>query len=191
MTVARLTVGLVCGSLSLTATVSAADFTKIGPQATADKLLAGRPALQEPAIAFVYKIDGGSMPGPVTVNIATDFTVVERGLESRIYDYALRRVIVVNKIANTIQNGSLYALADFFAAETFNRRYQHRLLNSLKSAGVAKMMDPFWVQSELHVMDPEDGIAAIDRRADADRSVHFSFLSLEPRSRRTRRLSRT
>ena len=179
MTVARLTVGLVCASLSLTASASAADFTKIGPQATADKLLAARPALQEPAIAFVYKIEGSGTPDLLTVNIATDFTIVERGLESRIYDYALRRIVVVNKSANTMQNGSLYALADFFAAETFNRRYQRRLLSSLHTADAANMMDPFWVQSELHVMDAEDGIPAIDRRADSDRSVHFSFAGAE------------
>jgi len=90
----------------------AADFKKTGPMAPSSALIAARGAVQEPGLEFVYKIEGGDAPGTVTFDLAQDFSVVDAGDALTIYDYALKRVIVLNDKAHTFRNNSLYGMID-------------------------------------------------------------------------------
>lgn len=90
----------------------AADFKKTGPMAPSTSLIATRGAVQEPGLEFVYKIEGGDAPGTVTFDLAQDFSVVDAGDALTIYDYALKRVIVLNDKAHTFRNNSLYGMID-------------------------------------------------------------------------------
>jgi hypothetical protein len=154
----------------------AADLSQTGPNATAHALIAARPAVQEPGLEFVYTVKGGDAPGTLTVDMAQDFTVVSREpTKELIYDYALRRILVLDDGPHNFQNDSLYAMVDFYAAETYNRRYLRKLLSAAGAKTTTNTNDPFWVQSELHVMDPEDGVPTIGRRAGKDGSIHFSY----------------
>jgi hypothetical protein len=181
MSVARLSAGALCAGVFMLACAHAADFAQIGPQASAAQLIAARGKIVEPALEFVYKASGGAASGTMTIDIAPDFTTVYRDMEGTIYDYALRRIIQVDDTTRSFSNASLYGLVDFYRAETDNRRMQRQLLAKVglkstdKGKGAAAFFDPFWVQSELHVMDPQDGTPKIARRVGADGSVHFSF----------------
>jgi hypothetical protein len=90
----------------------AADFEKTGPMAPSAALIAAHGAVQEPGLEFVYKIEGGDAPGTVTFDLAKDFSVVDAGDVLTIYDYALKRVIVLNDKGHTYRNNSLYGLVD-------------------------------------------------------------------------------
>jgi hypothetical protein len=153
------------------AAAQAADLSQVGPLASAHAVLAARPTLHEPALHLVYKVTGGDRPGTLTADIAADFIAIRQGDETTIYDYALRRIIRIDGTRH-FGNSSLYAFADFLLAETYNRRMQHRLLGSIGAGG--GVVDAFWVQSELHVMQPEDGVPDI-ARAEGGGVVRFSY----------------
>jgi len=152
----------------------AAEAPRIGPASSADAILAARPRV-EPALELTYDVKGGSQPGTITLDLAPDFAIVTRDRELVIYDYLLRRLITLNDKAHSFTNMSLYGLVDVLVAETFNRRMQHQLLKGVNLSQGAALMDPFWVQSELHVMDPQDSTPSIDRRTDPNGSVHFLY----------------
>jgi hypothetical protein len=156
----------------------AADLSHIGPTASAASLIAARGAVQEPALEFVYKIEGGS-PGTITVDLAQDFSVIQRDNQLLIYDFALRRIITLDDPSHSFENASLYGMVDFFSAETYNRRVERDVLSKVKVADQVAALAPFWTQSQLHVMAPEDGTPKIDRRADTNGSIHFSYSGAE------------
>jgi hypothetical protein len=90
----------------------AADFKNTGPMAPSTALIAAHGAVQEPGLEFVYKIEGGAAPATVTFDLARDFSVVDAGDVLTIYDYALKRVIVLADKGHTYRNNSLYGLVD-------------------------------------------------------------------------------
>ncbi|HEX3675531.1 MAG TPA: hypothetical protein VHU87_14770 [Rhizomicrobium sp.] len=174
MRVAAIVVGFLCAL----GAAEAADLSQVGPDATAHALIAARPAVKEPGFEFVYAMAGGGASGTMTVDMAQDFTVVTRSpTVATIYDYALRRILTIDDESHDFQNISLYAMVDFFAHETANRRYLRGVMAQLHTP--ADTNEPFWVQSELHVMDPEDGVPKIVRRAAKDGSVRFLYAGKE------------
>jgi hypothetical protein len=158
---------------------AAVELSTIGPDASAEALLAARPALSESALELVYDVKGGDAAGAITITVARDFSIVAKGRTSTVYDYALRRIIMIDDGARSFQNSSLYALVDFLVAETYNRRLQRNLLSSAGLKRGADFMDPVWVQAELHVMDPEDGTPALDRSADPDGTINYLYKGSE------------
>jgi len=157
-----------------------ADLAQVGPQASAAQITAARGNLSEPILRIVFDVSGGShtAPATMTIDLAPDYVFVRDEKSSTIYDYKLRRIIELDEPQHRFSNGSLYATADFRFAETFNRRYERRLLSAAKVEQAADMFDPFWVQSELHVMDPADPVPVVDRRSATD-GIHFSYKSNE------------
>ena len=159
--------------MSLSA-ASAADLSQTGPNASAASLIAARGHVQEPALEFVYKVEGGK-PDTITVDLAEDFSVLQQGNELYIYDFALHRLITLDDSTHSFENTSLYSMVEYFYAETYNRHVQYGALSAAKLAQHVDMLDPFWVQSNLHIVSPEFGTPKIDRRSAADGSVHFSY----------------
>lgn len=167
--------GLLAVAPAAAAELSQASLSQIGPLASGKSLLAARAQIKEDGIETTVKMTGGEKPDTVTLDIAEDFAVAYHVTDGRIYDFALRRLLVLDDKARTVRNTSLYAYVDFAASETANRRMQRGALKAVKMTGDTTMLDPFWVQSELHVMAPQDGSPIIVRRADKDGSVHFSY----------------
>lgn len=172
----RFAVVCVAALLSLVG-ARAADFTKVGPQADAATLRAARPALHKKVTEAVYRVEG-SGAGLMTVDLADDFVAVRDEAHVTIYDYALRRVIVLDTARHSFVNSSLYGLVDFRRAETYNRRVQRNMLAQLKATIDKRSLDPFWVQSELGILDPQDGVPDIARKEASD-GVHFSYQDTE------------
>jgi len=166
-------------AMAVLAPAQAADFSRIGPLAPAASILAARPALREPALEFVYRVEGGNRPGTTTLDLARDFIAArEADGTVRIHDFALRRIIVADATHHGFTNGSLYGLVDFLRAETYNRRQERILFEKVHVADATKYFAPFWVQSELQILDPEDGTPDLVRREDAG-GVHFSYDGVE------------
>lgn len=157
------------------APASAAELSQIGPLASGKSLLAARAQIKEDGVETTVKMTGGDKPDTVTLDIAEDFAVAYHVTNGTIYDFAQRRLLVLDDKARTVRNASLYAYVDFAVSETANRRMQRGALKTVKVTGDTAMLDPFWVQSELHIMAPQDGSPIIVRRADKDGSVHFSY----------------
>lgn len=154
-----------------------ADFAKIGPLAPAAGLVAARQTLQEPALELDYKVEGAAEPGEITVDLAQDFTTVLEHDRIYICDYALARLITLDDKAHKFRNNSLYGLVDFWTNETFNRRLQRQVAGAAKASPDA--LDPFWTQSQLHVMDAGDGVPALARRKGKDGTIRFSYKGAE------------
>ncbi|HEY1638245.1 MAG TPA: hypothetical protein VGF62_06955, partial [Rhizomicrobium sp.] len=125
--------------LLLSAPAQAAEASRIGPDSSADAILAARPRI-EPALELTYDVKGGTLPGAVTLELAPDFAIVTHDRELAIYDYLLRRLITLNDKANTFTNMSLYGLVDMLVAETFNRRMQRQVLKGAGASEGAALM---------------------------------------------------
>jgi hypothetical protein len=89
----------------------AADLKKTGPLAPSTALIMSRGTVIEPSLEFVYSIASGTaQPATVTFDLAGDFSVADTGGELTTYDYALKRVLVLDDKAHSFHNISLYAL---------------------------------------------------------------------------------
>jgi hypothetical protein len=158
----------------------AADLAQTGPQASAAQIIAARNASDAPVLTITFDVSGGNHAAPATLSIdlAPDYMFI-RGQDLRaVYDYKLRRVIQLDEAQHRFSNGSLYATADFRLAETYNRRMQRGMFAAIKLQQATDLFDPYWVQSELHVMDPADPAPAADMREASD-GVHFTYKSGE------------
>src|ERR1700679_3239307 len=87
----------------------AADLKKTGPLAPSTALIMARATVIEPSLEFVYSIASGTaQPAIVTFDLAGDFSVADTGGELMTYDYALKRVLVLDDKAHSFHNISLY-----------------------------------------------------------------------------------
>ena len=102
----------------------AADFKTTGPMAPSTALIAAHGAVQEPGLEFVYKIESGGAPATVTFDLAQDFSVADAAEVLTVYDYALKRVIVLNDKAHIYSNNSLYGLVDSLAAAGMDATFE-------------------------------------------------------------------
>ncbi len=112
------------------ASANAADFSQIGPQASAIQIINARESAEQPVLELVYAVSGGEIgpPTSLTIDLASNYTYVRGGQSAKIIDYKLRRSISLNETDHSFDNVSLYAMVDFKMAETFNRRMQRGLL---------------------------------------------------------------
>ncbi len=81
-------------------------------------------------------------PGTVTFDLAQDFSVVDAGDVLTIYDYALKRVIVLNDKAHTYSNNSLYGLVDSLGGAGVDASFEpsKQAIGKDESARLAKLL---------------------------------------------------
>lgn len=108
----------------------------------------------------------------MTVVIADDFLDVTRGARRTVYDFKLRRVIELDLNARRFSSTSLYAGIAF---RVFERRNRTALGTALRGATLPEGMKPFWVESQLGVIDPAQPRPAIQNQRAADGSLTFRF----------------
>jgi hypothetical protein len=166
---ALLAVVLLCFS----SVVQGADFSKVGPQASAAEIMSQRQVAGIPLLKIAFDEVRDGKPHSIRLAIAPDFIVVDDGQLRTIFDYALRRRIVADASRKTFVNGSLYAVVDFAYREAANRRYQRSLLNKVGATHSADLANPFWGQAELHLAPTDDEPFAIDRKEDAAGATRF------------------
>jgi tetratricopeptide (TPR) repeat protein len=135
----------------------AADLKKTGPLAPSESLIAARVAVDEPALEFSYAIGTGApqptpQPAPqptpqptmVTFDLAKDYSVADNDRMLTIYDYALKRVLLLDDKGHSFRNLSLYAVVASSpggADATFEPSKQ--ALDKDQAQGLAKLLRTF------------------------------------------------
>jgi hypothetical protein len=150
---------------------AAADFAKIGPQATVADIIGQRPSTGLAVLKLQFAENRNGEAHALRIGIGADFVVIDDGTLRTILDCRLRRRIVADASRKTFANGSLYALVDFFSRETLNRLYQRNLVRRA-TGSTASLGSPFWSQSELHLVAAEDEQVPIDRNTGSDGVTH-------------------
>src|SRR5690349_17633799 len=99
---------LVCAALIQP--VCAADLTQTGPQASAAQIIAASGRGEQPVLRLVFAVSGGRQgaPASMSVDLASDYMLVRSGAGAALYDYKLRRSLVMDEAAHSFRNDSLY-----------------------------------------------------------------------------------
>ena len=152
----------------------AADFTRIGPQATAAELIAAHGTAAGPVLRVVYQ-SAAPDQATMTAEIARDYVFVRRTEAGEpdtvaLHDFALRRVIAIDDAHRAFANMSMYAMADFRFAESYNRRV---LRGILRSAGIKALVNPYFDQQQLGIASPDDGPVEFKREPTAGGGLRF------------------
>jgi hypothetical protein len=134
-----------------------AEPPQVSPAAGSDAVAAMR---SEPAreLQIQYRKEGGRDEGTYSIGIAADYDYIRTARQLRIHDYKLRRIFTVEG-SRTFTNDSLYAEVWYRAVELRNRL---NIARALKSSGVglpdnsAAGSDPFYMESDLGVISPEN-----------------------------------
>jgi hypothetical protein len=161
---------------------AAADLAQTGPEASAAQIVAAHNASlgasQGDALKLVFDVSGGPYKTAATlsVELAGDYMLVRDSQSDAIYDYKLRRIFWLDPRRRTFGNTSLYAMADFRLAETEVRRRERAMLTAAKIDSAIDLLDPYWMQAELHVVD--EALPAVARKDGAD-GAHFLYKSAE------------
>jgi hypothetical protein len=100
---------------------------------------------------------------------------VSRGSTDKLYDFALRRILILDRTSRSFANMSLYANLASRVFEVQNRAVLSAALDAAKTATKPEPLDVFWVASELGVAPPNQAPPRIERRAEQDTSTVFSY----------------
>ncbi len=132
--------------------------TLVGPLTDAPSLRAARHAARGPQLRLYYELRRGAAAGtPLTAWLGADYVdVVEEGRET-LYDFRLRRRIVIDRRAGTFANFSLYGDAAFRQFDLQNRL---DLARRLAEAGQEELkplaLERFWLESQLGLLTQEN-----------------------------------
>lgn len=141
------------------------------PSASSDALIALR-AEPQSELRIVYRKDAGGKSETVMIGLAADYDYVDLGSVRTIHDYKLRRVLTVGP-GGSFVNNSLYALVWHRVAELQNRARMRKMLEAAKvdAAKVPSTTDPFWIETELGLVNPSLPRPEIVRREEGGRSI--------------------
>jgi hypothetical protein len=159
----------------------AADMSQIGPQVGAAQLIAAHGSAPEPVLRIAYNVqaDPDKASHPMIVEIAPGFVFV-KGPQETLFDYKLRREIVIDEARRTFVNLSLFMMTDFRYAESYNRRMQRSMLAKLGASGMSPdIKDAFWNEQELGIVDPLDGPVSVSREPTPGGGTRFVVDNLD------------
>lgn len=159
----------------LTPALALAAETIAGPQLDAAALRRARDAKPGPELRLVFDLQhGASAPTPVTVWLGADYIDVVEAQHETLYDFKLRRRLLLNRTAGTFANASLYSDIAFRRVDMENRL---SLLRALGDSGHAKeipvSLKPFWIESDLGVPTLAGPPPTIKTETLADGAVRF------------------
>jgi hypothetical protein len=172
--------GLFALSAALLQPVYAADLRQVGPQASASQIVAARGGGEQPVLRLTFTVSGAgraATPESFSADLAPDYLLVRYGAGTTLYDYKLRRVIHLDEATHSFLNDSLYGLADFRMAETYNRRMLREAL--ARASLPAAIDDDFWIQSELHAVSKADPAPSLDQQSTGDGGARFLYKGSE------------
>jgi hypothetical protein len=128
----------------------------VSPADGSDTVLALRSQPEGQFQVQYQRESAGNSAETISVGIGRDFHYIDDPKFLKVYDYRLRRILVVSPDHRTLVNDSLYAEVWYRAMELQNRVV---LSGALKGAGIAdpkiaQVNDPFWMETALGVTSP-------------------------------------
>lgn len=172
--VRRLRIGAAALVLGLLASVAARAAAPAGPQFDAAALRAARHAAPGPELRLLFEVHrGNEPPTPLTVWLGTDYVdLIEAGRET-LYDFRLRRRLVLDRAADTFVNLSLYGDVAFRRFEMENRAMLAQAYRSAMHEPLPRALEPFWAESEIGVPSGAKARPVIKQETIADGAIRF------------------
>ena len=147
----------------------------VGPHSDAAALRASRGAHvgQELQLEFELRHDEDA-PSPLTLRLGADYLdLVERGRET-IYDFRLRRRLVLDRTARTFTNIALYSDIAFRRFDMEKRAILAEMMQRAAGEDAAMMaLRPFWIETEVGLSSGLSPRPSIEREALADGASRF------------------
>jgi hypothetical protein len=169
---------------------AAVETPSAGPQATAQQVRTARGELRMAGRKIIFNVseDGGIAHEKLTLTLAHDLVGVSRGSTDKLYDFALRRILTIDRTNKSFANTSLYGNLAGRVFEAQNRAFISGALNAAKVETKPQPLDAFWVASELGIVMPNQAPPTIERRTEQNRTSRLSFRTRVRRSHASRRL---
>src|SRR5713226_4019619 len=146
---------------------AAAEAPSAGPQATAQQVRTARGELRMPGRKIIFNVsEDGVAQEKLTLTLAHDLIAVSRGSTDKLYDFALRRIFIIDRTSRSFANTSLYGNLASRVFEAQNRAFISGALNAAKVEAKPQQLDAFWAASELGVALPNQVPPTIERRAE-------------------------
>lgn len=160
--------------LGLLPAVSAWSEAPAGPQLDGAALRAARHAAPGLEMRLLFEVHrGDDAPVPLTVWLGADYVDLMEGGRETLYDFRLRRRLVLDRAAGTIVNLSLYGDVAFRRFEMENRAMLAQAYRSTMRAPPPRALEPFWAESEIGLPSGAKARPAIERETLADGAVRF------------------
>ena len=155
---------------------AAAEAPSAGPQATAQQVRTARGELRMPGRKIIFNVsEDGVAQEKLTLTLAHDLIAVSRGSTDKLYDFALRRIFIIDRTSRSFANTSLYGNLASRVFEAQNRAFISGALNAAKVEAKPQPLDAFWAASELGVALPNQAPPTIERRAEQNNSIVFWY----------------
>jgi hypothetical protein len=129
--------------------------------------------LSGPVLRLTYTSPDGAK---IVTSLGSDYVFLrESGSKDHnrtiLADFGLKRVMQLDEADKVFSNTSMYAMADFRFAESYNRRMLRGVLAKAKIVGGP--IHPFFDQQELGIATPDDGIVEFTRTPTATGGLQF------------------
>lgn len=148
----------------------------IGPQSDAASLRAARGAAPGPTLHLSFELrDGTKPPQPITVWLGTDYVdIVENGRET-LYDFRLRRRLLLDRVAGTFANLSLYGDVAFRRVELVRRLMIADAYHTVTSGAEPPLtLKPFWLESQLGLVIAPPSHPTVKQETLSDGALRFT-----------------
>jgi hypothetical protein len=152
----------------------------LGPQSSAADLRAAHPAsVPATKLVFDFQTEGQAGSASLTAEVADEFLHIVQTRIDTIYDFKLRRMLVLESALSSFQNVSLYAGVAFRAYEVRNRTYLAQILRAAGAGKLPPTLDPMWSESELGAINPGQARPTIDQETDPSGAIRFFYRRTE------------
>jgi hypothetical protein len=172
----RASIALAFGLAVALLLLAAAEAAQIaGPQLDATALRAARRASHGPALLLTFDFRHGDAPAvPLTVLLGTDYVdVVEAGRET-LYDFRLKRRMMLDRAQGVFDNLSLYGDVAFRRFEVGKRLTLSAMAGEwARGEGRPLSIAPFWIESDLGMATGAKDVPQIEHDTLADGAIRF------------------
>jgi hypothetical protein len=166
----------------------AADAPQLHPLSSAQEIRAARKA--EPAgelqLSYLY-LDERSGETARTIGFGPGYVYLTVGPTTSLYDFRLRRMIVMDRLTQTFTNESLHGVVMARSMDLDDRADTY--LEKMKAAGQSRFFptgveDPFWIESDVGMTSPDLPRPQISRVPVASGGMQYRYRN-EPVARFT------
>jgi hypothetical protein len=146
-----------------------------GPPLGAVALRAMRGAGPGPVLRLAFELRRGSSPAaPLAVSLGLDYVDIVEGGRETLYDFRLRRRLMLDRGARTFTNLSLYGDVAFRRFELGKRGTLAAMFREVAHDDEPLALRPFWVESDLGMLSDVKERPQFSEEALVDGALRFS-----------------